>query len=67
MKRILTSLFLGAVLLSSPIIASAQEDAKEILDRYKTEPTVEATMEAALEYHKPYANPPPNGHLAKRV
>lgn len=50
MKRILTSLFLGAVLLSSPIIASAQEDAKEILDRYKTEPTVEATMEAALEY-----------------
>lgn len=50
MKRILTSLILGAALLTTPVLASAQDDAKEILARYKTEPTVEATMEAALEY-----------------
>ena len=50
MKRILTSLLLGAAFLSCPILASAQDDAKEILARYKSEPTVEATMQAALEY-----------------
>ena len=50
MKRILTSLILGASLLACPILASAQDNAQEILARYKSEPTVEATMQAALEY-----------------
>ncbi len=50
MKKFLVSLGLGLVVLGTPMIASAQESAQDILQRYKSEPSVTATMDAALEY-----------------
>lgn len=48
MKRII-SLCFAAVLLTAPVYASAQ-NAQDIMMKFSHEPTVEATMEAALEY-----------------
>ena len=50
MKKLLASLGFGLIVLSAPVMASAQDSAKDILQHYKSEPTVEATMQAALEY-----------------
>lgn len=50
MKKLLASLGLGLVVLSAPVCACAQDSAKDILQHYKSEPTVEATMQAALDY-----------------
>ncbi len=48
MKRII-SLCFAAVLMTAPVYASAQS-AQDIMMKFSHEPTVEATMEAALEY-----------------
>jgi len=50
MKKFLVSLALGLAVVGMPMIASAQDSAQDILQRYKSEPTVTATMDAALEY-----------------
>lgn len=50
MKKLLASLGLGLIVLSAPVMAYAQDSAKDILQHYKSEPTVEATMQAALDY-----------------
>ena len=48
MKRII-SLCFAAMLLAIPAVASAQTP-QEIMARFNNEPTVEATMEAAVDY-----------------